>query len=58
KNAVVEILTLKGNHIETFRLPGVQGVKIIDLRNRKSGIYFIRLSANGKTLQNEKFIKL
>lgn len=57
-DAVIEIIDLKGVHIETFRLPGLQGVKIVDLRNRKSGIYLIRLTVNGKTLQNEKFVKL
>ncbi len=57
ENPVAEILTLKGEHIETFRLHGKQGVKIIDLRSWTPGTYLIKLSANGKTLQNEKFVK-
>ncbi len=57
KNAVVEIITTNGNHIETFRLHGLQGVKIVDLRRWQRGTYIIRLSNKGKTLQNEKFVK-
>ncbi len=57
KNPVVEIFTLNGIHVETFRLHGTTGVKIIDLRQWNTGTYIIRLSNNGKTLQNEKFVK-
>ena len=56
-NHVIEIVSLAGVHVETFRLHGTQGVKIIDLRRWKQGTYIIRLSNNGKTLQNEKFVK-
>ena len=56
-NAVLEIVDINGVHIETFRLSGFRGVKIIDLRRQQSGTYIIRLSNNGKTLQNEKFVK-
>ncbi len=56
-NAVVEIVSLTGIHLETYRLQGTQGVKIIDLRRWKTGAYIIRLTLNGKTLQNEKFVK-
>ncbi len=57
ENPVIEIVSLTGVHVETFRLLGIQGVKIIDLRRWEPGTYIIRLSNNGKTLQNEKFIK-
>jgi hypothetical protein len=57
ENPVVEIVTLSGVHTETFRLPGIQGVKIVDLRDWQTGTYIIRLTANSKTLQNEKFVK-
>jgi len=57
EDPVAEILTLRGEHIETFRLHGTQGVKIIDLRSWVPGTYLIKLSTNGKTLQNEKFVK-
>ena len=57
KNPVVEIFTLNGIHMETFRLHGTTGVKIIDLRRWNTDTYIIRLSNNGKTLQNEKFVK-
>ena len=56
-NAVIEILDINGVHVEAFRLAGFRGVKIIDLRNRQSGTYLIRLAVNGKTLQHEKFVK-
>ncbi len=57
KIPVVEIVTLNGIHVETLRLHGTTGVKIIDLRQWNTGTYIIRLSNNGKTLQNEKFVK-
>ncbi|RLD70880.1 MAG: hypothetical protein DRI87_07715 [Bacteroidetes bacterium] len=57
ENPVVEIVTLSGVHTETFRLRGIRGIKIVDLRDRQTGTYIIRLTANGKTLQNEKFVK-
>jgi len=57
EDPVAEILTLRGEHIETFRLHGTQGVKIIDLRSWVPGTYLIKLSTNGKTLQSEKFVK-
>ncbi|HDO28057.1 MAG TPA: T9SS type A sorting domain-containing protein [Bacteroidetes bacterium] len=54
---VVEIVNLGGIHMETFRLHSNRGVKIVDLRQWKSGTYLVRLIVNGKTLQNEKFVK-
>lgn len=57
ENPVVEIVTLSGVHTETFRLRGIRGVKIVDLRGWQTGTYIIRLTANGNTLQNEKFVK-
>ena len=56
-DAVIEIVDIQGKHIETFRLHGTRGVKIIDLRHWKTGTYIIRLSVNGKTIQSEKFVK-
>ena len=38
-------------------LRGIRGIKIVDLRDWQTGTYIIRLTANGKTLQNEKFVK-
>jgi len=54
---VTEVITLTGVHLETFRLNGKQGVKVIGLRSWNTGTYIIRLTVNGKTIQSEKFIK-
>jgi hypothetical protein len=54
---VVEIFTLTGTHINTFRLPHCVGIKIIDTRAYKPGTYMVRLIDNGKTLQTAKFVK-
>ena len=56
-NPVIEIYTLTGMHINTFRLFKKQGVKIIDLRDYTPGTYLIRLSDSGNTLQSAKFVK-
>ncbi len=56
-NPVMEIVSIGGRHIETFRLNGTQGVKVIDLRSWNTGTYIIRLTVNGKTIQSEKFVK-
>ncbi len=56
-NPVVEIVTLTGVHISTFRLAKQSGVIIIDLRAYLSGTYLLRLSNNNRTLQTAKFIK-
>jgi len=58
KNPVIELLTSNGVHLQIFKLFNSQGIKIIDLRDYKPGIYILRLIDNDKTLQNEKFIKL
>ncbi len=57
KKPVIEIYTLEGIHVNTFRLFNNQGVKIIDLRDYTPGTYLIRLSDNGKTLQSAKLVK-
>ncbi len=54
---VVEVLSVDGVHVNTFRLFNRIGIKIIDLRDWKSGTYIIRLTANGKMLQSDKFVK-
>ncbi len=54
---VIEIVTLSGTRINSFRLTKHNGVKIIDLRDYRSGIYLVRLSNNGRTLQTERFVK-
>jgi len=56
-DAVIEIVDIQGKHMETFRLHGTRGVKVIDLRHWKTGTYIIKLSVNGKTIQSEKFVK-
>ncbi|RLD84785.1 MAG: hypothetical protein DRJ10_00290 [Bacteroidetes bacterium] len=54
---VVEVISVDGIHVNTFRLFNSTGIKIIDLRDWNSGIYIIRLSGNGKMLQSAKFVK-
>ncbi len=54
---VVEVVSIDGVHVGTFRLFNRSGIKIIDLRDWQSGTYLLRLIESGKTLQNEKFIK-
>ena len=56
-NAVLEIITLEGVHIETVRLTAGWGEKIIDLRFYQPGTYLIRLYLNGKQVETEKFVK-
>ncbi len=56
KEGIVEILTINGFNMEVMKLHGSWGQKIIDLRTYKSGSYIIRLWADGKVLESEKFI--
>ncbi|RLD87188.1 MAG: hypothetical protein DRJ09_10715 [Bacteroidetes bacterium] len=57
-NPVIEIISLSGKHLNTFRLQKNQGVRIIDLRQYNTGTYLVRLTNNGQVLQTGKFVKL
>jgi len=54
---VVEVVSIDGVHVSTFRLINRSGIKIIDLRSISTGVYFVRFQSNGKILQTLKFIK-
>jgi len=54
---VVEVISVDGIHVSTFRLFNSTGIKIIDLRDWKCGTYILRLTSNGKMLQSAKFVK-
>jgi hypothetical protein len=54
---VIEVISIEGVHLNTFRVPSRFGIKIIDLRDWKSGAYIVRLSNKGEILQSSKFVK-
>ena len=56
-NALIEIISLTGNSVRSFRLQKARGIKIIDLRNYTPATYIVRLTENGKLLQAAKFVK-
>lgn len=56
-NAIVEVVSIGGVHINTFRLFNSSGEDIIDLRGWNSGTYVLKLVVDGKTMQSEKFVK-
>jgi len=56
-NAIIEIISLTGNRVTTFRLQKPRGIKIIDLRKYTSGTYIVLIKENGKLLQSAKFAK-
>jgi len=56
-NLFIEIISLTGSSVKSFRLKGTHGIKVIDLRNYTSGTYIVILKENGKVLQSAKFVK-